>query len=197
MAELDNTTTVDSSTNEPGVESTDNAQVDYKSQYEEMMIENAKLKKAMDKAASEAANNKRLLREKQTAEEIAAQEKAEREAEMAELNAEKDRKLAIYESKDLIRGHFADLDNETVEKLVDADINGDKALFLEIISKHYDKVIESKLNEQKNTLLANRPPVSTGSNGADSTLITKAKIMSVKDATERQRLIAEHSELFI
>ena len=195
MAELDNTTTVDSSTNEPSVKNTDNAQVDYKTQYEEMMIENAKLKKAMDKAASEAANNKRLLREKQSAEEIAAQEKAEREAEIAEMNAEKDRKLAMYESKDLLRQHFGDLDSETVEKIVEADINGEKSVVYETLAKYFDGVIEQRLNAQKSDLLGSRPPVSTGSNGADSTL-TKEKIMAVRDSIERQRLIAEHRELF-
>lgn len=47
-------------------------------------MQNAKLKKANDKATSEAASYKKQLREKQTAEEIALQEKAEKEAEREE-----------------------------------------------------------------------------------------------------------------
>lgn len=45
-------------------------------QVAQLKVQNAKLKKANDKATSEAASYKKQLREKQTAEEIALQEKA-------------------------------------------------------------------------------------------------------------------------
>ena len=48
-------------------------------QVAQLKVQNAKLKKANDKATSEAASYKKQLREKQTAEEIALQEKAEKE----------------------------------------------------------------------------------------------------------------------
>ncbi len=53
-------------------------------QVAQLKVQNAKLKKANDKATSEAASYKKQLREKQTAEEIALQEKAEKEAEREE-----------------------------------------------------------------------------------------------------------------
>ena len=48
--------------------------------YQQALVEIAKLKKATDRATSEAANFKRQLRDKQSADEIALQEKAEKEA---------------------------------------------------------------------------------------------------------------------
>lgn len=53
-------------------------------QVQQLMLENARIKKSLDKAASEASNFKKQLREKQSADEIAMQEKAEKELEREE-----------------------------------------------------------------------------------------------------------------
>jgi hypothetical protein len=64
-------------------------------QLAQMRLENAKLKKAFDKSASETASYKKQLREKQSADEIAAQEKAEKEAEKDERISRLERENAI------------------------------------------------------------------------------------------------------
>ena len=79
--EIKNTNTTDvSSALEPTTEVNKTPEVDYKAEYERLLVEQKKLKDATDKACSEAANFKKALREKQTEAERAEAERAEREA---------------------------------------------------------------------------------------------------------------------
>lgn len=68
----------------PTPESTPEPELSAEDQLQQMRVEMAKYKKAVDKATGEAATYKKQLREKLTADEAAAQEKAEREAEREE-----------------------------------------------------------------------------------------------------------------
>lgn len=91
--EIKNTNTTDvSSVIEPTTEVNKAPEIDYKAEYERLLVEQKKLKDATDKACSEAANFKKALREKQTEAERAEAERAEREAvtqaELEKLRAE-------------------------------------------------------------------------------------------------------------
>ena len=63
---------------------TEEKKLSLEEQLQALMLENAKLKRATDKATSEASNYKKQLREKQSSDEIALQEKAEKEAQREE-----------------------------------------------------------------------------------------------------------------
>lgn len=80
-------------------------------QVAQLKVQNAKLKKANDKATSEAASYKKQLREKQTAEEIALQEKAEKEAEREEQFKKllRENTITKFEKNFLALGYPADL----------------------------------------------------------------------------------------
>ena len=80
-------------------------------QVAQLKVQNAKLKKANDKATSEAASYKKQLREKQTAEEIALQEKAEKEAEREEKFQKllRENTITKFEKNFLALGYPADL----------------------------------------------------------------------------------------
>ena len=80
-------------------------------QVAQLKVQNAKLKKANDKATSEAASYKKQLREKQTAEEIALQEKAEKEAEREEQFQKllRENTITKFEKNFLVLGYPADL----------------------------------------------------------------------------------------
>lgn len=80
-------------------------------QVAQLKVQNAKLKKANDKATSESASYKKQLREKQTAEEIALQEKAEKEAEREEQFQKllRENTITKFEKNFLALGYPADL----------------------------------------------------------------------------------------
>ena len=80
-------------------------------QVAQLKVQNAKLKKANDKATSEAASYKKQLREKQTAEEIALQEKAEKEAGREEQFQKllRENTITKFEKNFLALGYPADL----------------------------------------------------------------------------------------
>lgn len=89
----------------------------------QLKVQNAKLKKANDKATSEAASYKKQLREKQTAEEIALQEKAEKEAEREEQFQKllRENTITKFEKNFLALGYPADLAAKAAEAQCDND----------------------------------------------------------------------------
>ena len=89
----------------------DDNDVSLEEQVAQLKVQNAKLKKANDKATSEAASYKKQLREKQTAEEIALQEKAEKEAEREEQFQKllRENTITKFEKNFLTLGYPADL----------------------------------------------------------------------------------------
>lgn len=92
-------------------------------QVAQLKVQNAKLKKANDKATSEAASYKKQLREKQTAEEIALQEKAEKEAEREEQFQKllRENTITKFEKNFLALGYPADLAAKAAEAQCDND----------------------------------------------------------------------------
>lgn len=88
-----------------------------------LKVQIAKMKKAMDKATSDTARYKKQLREKQTAEEIALQEKAEKEAEREEAYQKllKENTVTKYEKNFLALGYSEELATRAANAQYDGD----------------------------------------------------------------------------
>lgn len=88
-----------------------------------LKVQIAKMKKAMDKTASDTARYKKQLREKQTAEEIALQEKAEKEAEREEAYQKllKENTVTKYEKNFLALGYSEELATRAANAQYDGD----------------------------------------------------------------------------
>lgn len=111
-------------------------------QLAQMRVENAKMKKAMDKAASEAANYKKQLREKQSAEEIALQEKAEKDAEREEAYQKllKENTVTKYEKNFLALGYSEEL----AAKAANAQYDGDTDELFKIQQEYQSALLKQK-----------------------------------------------------
>lgn len=148
-------------------------------QLKALMIENAKLKKATDKASSEAASFKKQLREKQSADEIALQEKAEREAER-ELQFQellKENQVNKLEKNFLALGYT---EQEAHEASI-AQYEGDTDVLFKIQSSVQARMIKDKEAEW----LKSRPDVMAGV-GSEETTVTKEQFNNMTFAEKVQ-----------
>ena len=150
----------DAGGDEPGGETPSEDDASLAKQVAQLRVENAKIKKAMDKAASEAAGYKKKLREKQSAEEIALQEKAEREAEREEAFQKllKENTVAKYEKNFLALGYSEDL----AAKAANAQYDGDTEELFKI-----QQNFQNALLKQKETEWAKSRPDPPAGNGED------------------------------
>lgn len=128
---------------------------------QDLMVEVAKLKRAVDKSTSEAATWKRKYRETLSEKEQADQEKAEEQAKKEERFAELERKDKIHEFTE----HYMDMKypKELAKKAAAAQVDGDTETLFTI----QQQVTDQLLKEKEAEWLASRPPVQTG-NGSDS-----------------------------
>ena len=94
------------SNNEP-----DAPQLSAEEQLAQLKVEIAKQKRAMDKAMSETASYKKQLREKLSADEVALQEKAEKEAQLQEEfeSLKRENTITKYEKNFLALGYDAEI----------------------------------------------------------------------------------------
>lgn len=85
----------------------------------------SKLKAALSKANGEAANYKRQLREKQTADEAAEDERRTAHENLVNENNELKRKIALSEKKSKLLGlgYAEELAEDTAKAMVDSDID--------------------------------------------------------------------------
>lgn len=158
-------------------------------QIKTLMIENAKLKKASDKASSEASTYKKQLREKQSEQERFDMEKAEAEAEREEKYKELLRKVSIneFEKNYLGLGYTVD----EASRMATAEVDGDADLKFRIMTE----VNERQFKEKEAEWLKSRPQASagTGSSGYTKeqfdkmTLAEKSKLYR-ENQTEYNRL---------
>lgn len=160
---------------------------DYKAEFERLQGEHAKMKASFDKASSEVADYKRKERERMSEDEKKAASEAEREAHYKDL----ERRLALSD-------YSAELDDiadskmraDIVELFADGKIVEALKKFKEFRAKdrsELEKRIKSELMKQ------NPQPSAQTSN---PTAKTKADIMAIRDAVERQKAIAENIHLF-
>ena len=163
--ETESTTTVTETPKaEPKVEKTEKttpkdepkSEKSLEDQLQELRVMNAKLKKAQEKASSEAADFKRQLRARQTEDEIALQEKAEKEAEKDELIKKLTRENTINQlTKNFLALNY---NSEEATEAAIAQYDGETEELFAIQSK----VQERLLTEQKNQWLASRPDLNVG-----------------------------------
>lgn len=123
-----------------------------------LKVQIAKMKKAMDKAASDTARYKKQLREKQSAEEIALQEKAEKEAEREEAYQKllKENTVTKYEKNFLALGYSEEL----ATKAANAQYDGDTEELFKI-----QQDFQSALLKQKEAEWAKSRPNPQAGNG--------------------------------
>ena len=165
------------------------AKADEGPKVEDLMAEMAQLKadmarnkNALDKALKEKGEITKKLREKQTAEEVEAEERAKAEAERVEREAEKDKKIAQYEA----RAMFAEMGlvGDDLETAINAKIEGDEKTVYSVIVKYFEKKYESALKDKESEWLGNRPQVNVGV--GDGTTLTQEQFdaMSMSEKVE-------------
>ena len=137
--------------------------------------------KKLESEKSEAARLAQLSEEERQ-QALIQKEKEEFEAEKAKFRQDQ---LFVEKGKQLVaEGMPAEFANRIVGDSAEEILADVKALRAE-----WDKAIEAKVNER----LAGKTKTRVGGTGET---LTKADIMKVKDASERQRLIAQNRELF-
>lgn len=144
-----------------------------------------KYKSANDKLSKEAAENKRALRAKQTAEEQEAEAKAEEERktqeELENLRKELNHNKAVNAYKEIS-------DENMVENLIEAVSDADHTAIANIMNKF----ATAKVKEAQTEWLKSRPEANRGKYSS----MTKEQIMEIPDRSERMRAIAQNQSLF-
>lgn len=158
-------------------------------QVQQMRVELAKLKKAQEKAASEAADYKRQLRTKQTQEEADAQEKAEKEAARQE---EFDRLLKENTVTKLAKNYLSlGYPQELAEKAASAQYDNDTDELFKIQSTYqsaYKKSLEAEW-------LKTRPTAQSGASEDDGFAVTKEQFDGMT-YLERLDLKNKHPKIY-
>ena len=150
------------------------------------MAEYERLKATLDKTLKEKGDITKQLRAMQSEDERL---KAEREEAQKVSDEEKE---AMRQELNLIKAQNAYKnisDDKAVKKLIEAVSKADHNAIAEIIKTE----VEGAVKKAEADWLNGRPEVSVGTSGQH---YTKAQILEIKDAEERQRLIANNMDLF-
>lgn len=155
-------------------------------QLQQIMVENAKLKRAVDRASSEAAEFKKKYNATLSEQERASQEKAEAEARRDERLAELERENSIHRFTE----SFLDLgyDKESAIAAATAQVDND----VDTLFKLQKKIIDDRVLAKEQEMYKSIPRAKTGVYAS----MTKEQIMAIKDGEERRKAIAENIELF-
>ena len=145
-----------------------------------------RLKAALSKSNSEAADYKKQLREKMTADEIKAKEDAEKQEELQKNYDALLKKVTISENKAkfLALGYEDALAEETAVAMAEGDF---EKVFAN--QKKHQEAVEKKIRED----VLNDTPKPTGGSGKGMSL---EDIMKITDPVERQTAIAANIDLF-
>ena len=143
-----------------------------------------RLKAALSKSNSEAADYKKQLREKLTAEELKAKEDAEKWEEIVKERDAllREKTIATHKAKYLSLGYDENLANDTAEAMANGEI--DKVFANQ--KKHLDAV-EKKIRAD----VLKETPTPEGGNGSDT--MTKEKFSKMSIA-EQFKFSTEHPE---
>ena len=150
------------------------------------MVDYEKLKATLDKTLKEKGDITKQLRAMQSEDERL---KAEREEAQKASDEEKE---AMRKELNQIKAQSAYKnisDDKAVKKLIDAVSKADHNAIAEIIKAE----VEVAVKNAEADWLNGRPEVSVGTDGQS---YTKQQILEIKDAEERQRLIAKNIDLF-
>lgn len=146
--------------------------------------EKERYKTANDKLSKEAADTKRQLRAKQTAEE----QEAEAQAEAQRLAEEERENLRKENNRFKAMAAYKNLDEKTVDKLLEAVSDADHATLAAIIEAEVQKAVK----EAKAEWMKSRPPVNVGQYSS----MTRNQIMAISDRAERRKAMAQNMDLF-
>ena len=149
---------------------------------QEALVEMAKLKRAQEKAASEAAEYKKKWKESLTVQEQANLEKAEEQAKRDEEFEAMRKKLAI---NDLVSEYMdRQFPKDLAQKIAEARYEGDNAT-VNAIEKQMD---EAKKKQWETEFLASRPEINIGG-GSNANTYTKEQFdkMSLMERTKLKR----------
>lgn len=151
---------------EPSPEPTPEPQLSVEEQLQRALVENEKLKRAQEKAASDAADWKKKYNATLTDAQKAAQEKAEKEAERQEQFDKLLKENTVNKlSKNFLKLGYPE---DKAEEAANAQYDGDTETLFRIQSE----VQESLIKQKEAEWLKSRPYVSTGV-GDEKTSVTK------------------------
>ena len=155
-------------------------------QLQALMVENAKLKRSFDKAASEASDYKKKYNATLSEQERASQEKAEEQARRDERLEELERELSVRRFTE----SYLDLgyDKDSAIAAATAQVDND----VETLFKLQKKIIDAKVQAKEQELYKSIPRAKTGVYAS----MTKDQIMNIEDRDERLKAIAENMEIF-
>ena len=158
----------------------------YEDQIQKLLVENAKLKRASERANSEAADYKKKYNATLSEQERASQEKAEEQARRDERLAELERENSIHKFTE----QFLDLgyDKDSAISAATAQVDGD----VDTLFKLQKKIIDEKVLAKEQELIKDIPRAKTGVYAS----MTADQIMAIPDREERRRAISENIELF-
>ena len=143
-----------------------------------------KLKNALSKSNSEAADYKRQLKEKMSADEIKAKEDAERQEKLQKDYDELVKKVAISDNKAKLLG--LGYDDALAAETAEAMANGELDKVFANQKKHLDAV-EKKIRSE----ILKETPKPDGGNSSDT--MTKEKLRGMS-AQERYKYSVEHPD---
>ena len=155
-------------------------------QIQQLLVENAKLKRAKDKATSEAADFKKKYNATLSEQEKASLEKAEEQARRDERLAELERENSIHKFTE----SFLDLgyDKESAIAAATAQVDND----VDTLFKLQKKILDEKIAAKEQELIKDIPRAKTGVYSS----MTKDQIMAITNREERRKAMAENWELF-
>lgn len=155
-------------------------------QLQQLMVENAKMKRAMERANSEAADYKKKYNATLSEQEKASLEKAEEQAKRDERLAELEREVSVHRFTE----SYLDLgyDKESAIAAATAQVDGD----IDTLFKLQKKVIDEKVLAKEQELIKDIPRAKTGVYAS----MTAEQILAIPDRDERHRAMAENIELF-
>ena len=155
-------------------------------QLQALMVENAKMKRAMERANSEAADYKKKYNATLSEQERVSQEKAEEKARRDERLAELEREISIHKFTE----QYLDLgyDKESAIAAANAQVNND----VDTLFKLQQKIIDEKVLAKEQELIRDIPRARTGVHSS----MTADQILAIPDREERHRAMAENIELF-
>lgn len=133
--------------------------------------EKLKMKNIQDKVSREAAEYKKQLRAKLTAEE--QEEAAKKEADEAKdaRIKELEEKMAVIDNTSFWGGKSIGMDEELAKATAEAEATGDKEKFRECITKH----IKSVRDEAYQQAMSDRPSINAGNGAGDKNAVANEK----------------------
>ena len=160
--------------------------INQEDQIQKLLLENAKLKRSFDKAASEASDYKKKYNATLSEQEKASIEKAEEQARRDERLAELEREVSVHKYTE----SYLDLgyDKDSAQAAAIAQVDGD----IETLFKLQKKIIDAKLKAKEQELLKDIPRAKTGVYAS----MTKEQILAIPDRAEKRKAMAENWELF-